>query len=174
MINIQNQCETYSIWVGEVSSIGQPAAEVVVRASPAQTQGQRSLWKLVSQTLSTIKLHTSLFASHTLVHRKHPVPSDVVDHERSCSSAVVRAGDSPETLLTRRVPDLQFDLLAAHLDYPRTELHTDRMGTVCHDWRGERRLQLLISPHCILGIWQNGFKGCLISGYGRKSAAEIS
>lgn len=37
-------CHTYSIWVGEVSGVGQPAAEVVVGASPAR-QGQRSGWK---------------------------------------------------------------------------------------------------------------------------------
>lgn len=98
-----------------------------------------------------IKLQTS--ALLTVGGTKHPVPSDVVDHERSCSSAVVRAGDSPEALLTRCVPDLQLDLLAAHLDYPRTKLHTDRMGTVCHDWRGDRRLQLSVHWFHRIPFW---------------------
>lgn len=34
-IDIQNKWETHSIWVGEISCIGQPAAEVVVCASSA-------------------------------------------------------------------------------------------------------------------------------------------
>lgn len=33
--NVKNKCNTHGVWVGEVSSIGQPAAEVVVCASPA-------------------------------------------------------------------------------------------------------------------------------------------
>lgn len=81
-----------------------------------------------------------LYLPHTLTHIKHPVPSDVVDHECPCSSAVVGAGDSPEALLSRCVPNLQLDLLAAHLNYPRTKLHTNRMGTVRHDWGEEVKL----------------------------------
>lgn len=61
------------------------------------------------------------------------LPGDVVDHERPCGSAVVGAGDGPEALLPCRVPDLQLDLLAAHLDDSCTELHADRMGAICHD-----------------------------------------
>lgn len=77
---------------------------------------------------------------HSLTHSKHPVPGDVVDHERPCSSAVVGAGDGPEALLSRCVPNLQLYLLAAHLDYPCTKLHANRMGAVRHDWGEEERL----------------------------------
>lgn len=72
---------------------------------------------------------------------KHPVPSDVVDHECPCSSAVVGAGDSPEALLSCCVPNLKLDLLAANLNYSCTKLHTDCMGAVRHDWGEEVRLQ---------------------------------
>lgn len=73
------------------------------------------------------------------LEKKHPLPSNVVDHERPCSSAVVGAGDGPEALLSRRVPDLQLDLLAAHFDYPRTKLYTDCVGAVRHDCGAKKK-----------------------------------
>ena len=36
-------------------------------------------------------------------------------------------------LLAGRVPDLQLDLLAGHLDDSGPELHADGVGTVSHD-----------------------------------------
>ena len=36
-------------------------------------------------------------------------------------------------LLSGRVPDLQLDLLAGHLDDSGPELHADGVGTVSHD-----------------------------------------
>ena len=63
------------------------------------------------------------------------VPGDVVDHECSSGPPVIAACDGPEALLARRVPDLQLDLLAAHLDYPRAKLHADRVGAVRHDYK---------------------------------------
>ena len=75
------------------------------------------------------------YFTHTQI--KPPVPSDVVDHECPCSAAVVGAGDSPEALLSRCVPNLQLDLLAAHLNYPCTKLYANCMGAVCHDWGGK-------------------------------------
>lgn len=70
-------------------------------------------------------------------------PGDVVDHERPGGAAVVGAGDGPEALLSRRVPDLQLDLLAAHFDYPRAELNADRVGAVRHDCRGGRNARVV-------------------------------
>ncbi len=61
------------------------------------------------------------------------VPGDVVHHQRSRRSSVVAACDGSEALLTRRVPDLQLDLLTADLDDPGTELHADGVRTVGHD-----------------------------------------
>lgn len=70
-------------------------------------------------------------------------PGDVVDHERPGSAAVVGAGDGPEALLPRRVPDLQLDLLAAHFDDPRAELHADCVGAVRHDCGGGRNARVV-------------------------------
>lgn len=66
------------------------------------------------------------------------VPGDVVDHQRSGRAAVVRTRHGPEALLSGRVPDLQLDFLAAHLDYPRAELDADGVGAVGHDCVAER------------------------------------
>lgn len=104
-----------------------------------KTGGHEGILANSALSISTVSAKHAIYEA-----LKHLVPSDVVDHERSCSSAVVRAGDSPEALLTCCVPDLQLDFLATHLDYPRTKLHTNRMGTVCHDWRGDRRLRLSV------------------------------
>lgn len=52
-------------------------------------------------------------------------PGDIVDEERPSSSTVVGPGDGPEGLLTSRIPDLQFDLLALDVDHAGPELHPD-------------------------------------------------
>lgn len=59
---------------------------------------------------------------------------DVIDHEGACRTSVVAARDRTESLLSRRVPDLQFDLLARHLDYARAELYADRVRAIGHNY----------------------------------------
>jgi hypothetical protein len=58
---------------------------------------------------------------------------DVVDHEGARRASIVAARHRPESLLARRVPDLQLDLLARHLDDARAELDSDRVRTVRHN-----------------------------------------
>lgn len=53
--------------------------------------------------------------------------ADVVHEQRAHRPAVVAAAHSAETLLSRRVPDLQLDLLPAHLDDLCAKLHSDRV-----------------------------------------------
>ncbi len=60
-------------------------------------------------------------------------PGDVVDHEGAGGAAVVGARDSPESLLSCGVPDLQLDLLPGDLDDSRTELNADGVRAVRHD-----------------------------------------
>lgn len=59
---------------------------------------------------------------------------DVEDHERTGRAPVVRTSHCSESLLTGRVPDLQFDLLARHLDYARAELYADRVRAIGHNY----------------------------------------
>ena len=47
---------SYSIWVGEVSGISQPAAEVVVRASPAEHQRETEVTMMTSKELTPCHL----------------------------------------------------------------------------------------------------------------------
>lgn len=86
------------------------------------------------------------------------LPSNVVNHERPCGSAVVGAGDGPEALLSRRVPDLQLDLLTAHLDYPRTKLYTDCVGAVRHDCGAKKtnktsQLKDQLNQSLLVSLW---------------------
>ena len=58
---------------------------------------------------------------------------DVEDEDEGVGGAVVALRDGAEALLAGRVPDLQLDLLAGHLDDSGPELHADGVGTVSHD-----------------------------------------
>lgn len=62
-----------------------------------------------------------------------PLPGDVIHHEGPGGAPVVRAGDGPEALLARRVPDLQLHLLAMDLHDPGAKLHADGVRAVGHD-----------------------------------------
>jgi hypothetical protein len=64
----------------------------------------------------------------------HPELADVVeaegvgeveDEEDALAAAVVGAGDGPEPLLPRSVPDLELDVLAINLDGLEAEVHPD-------------------------------------------------
>lgn len=61
---VEKKRDTHGVWVGEVPGVGQPAAEVVVRASPAgTTQRQGSLWKpsgTVTHLLTDLEVTTGL------------------------------------------------------------------------------------------------------------------
>ena len=48
---------------------------------------------------------------------------DVVDDDHPVGPPVVGAGDGPEPLLTRRVPDLKFDLLSVQLNCADLEVN---------------------------------------------------
>lgn len=88
-----------------------------------------------------------------LYRNESTLPGDVVHHESAGGSSVVAASDCAESLLARRVPDLQLHLLPAHLDYPCAELHPDRVRAVRHDWFRQRRRQQrlrLSTWHCRL------------------------
>ena len=60
--------------------------------------------------------------------------SNIVNHECSCSTSIIRASHRPETLLSRRIPNLKFYLLSRHLNYARTKLDPDRVWAVGHNW----------------------------------------
>ena len=60
---------------------------------------------------------------------------DVVDKERPRSPAVVAARHRAEPVLARGVPDLQLDLLPAHLDDLAPELDADGVGRVVLDYK---------------------------------------
>jgi hypothetical protein len=51
-------------------------------------------------------------------------PPDVIYEHDAHGAPVVRGGDGPESLLTRRVPYLQFDLLPVQLNRPYFEINT--------------------------------------------------
>lgn len=111
----------------------------------AEATALGSSWRRDCATDRSVK--TIMYPMDTFVwHQNHAVcvrerrslPGNVVDHKSACGTAVVGAGDGPETLLSCRVPNLQLDFLSAHLDYPCTKLHADCMRAVCHNWRAIR------------------------------------
>lgn len=53
-------------------------------------------------------------------------PRNVIDQERTCGTAIVRASNRPKGFLSRRVPDLQLDLLVLQVDHASTKLDTNR------------------------------------------------
>lgn len=54
-----------------------------------------------------------------------PLVGDIVDQQDAHGAPVVGGGDGAETLLARRVPDLQLDPLAIELDRPDLEVDAD-------------------------------------------------
>lgn len=67
---------------------------------------------------------------------------NVVNHEGSCGSSIVRPRHCSEPFLTGGVPDLEFYLLSRHFDDPGTEFDADRVRAICHDWKSTRNIKI--------------------------------
>jgi len=53
-------------------------------------------------------------------------PRNVVNKECTRCTTIIRTCDRAERFLTRRVPDLELDLLLVNGDHPSAELNTNR------------------------------------------------
>eukprot|EP00443_Scrippsiella_acuminata_P065453 CAMPEP_0115496358 /NCGR_PEP_ID=MMETSP0271-20121206/65727_1 /TAXON_ID=71861 /ORGANISM="Scrippsiella trochoidea, Strain CCMP3099" /LENGTH=239 /DNA_ID=CAMNT_0002925031 /DNA_START=406 /DNA_END=1122 /DNA_ORIENTATION=+ len=75
---------------------------------------------------------------------------DVVHQERSTGSAVVRARNGAERLLTCSVPDLELDLFVLNRDEARPKLHTNRKVMVgAEALIGELQKQAGLANTCV-------------------------
>lgn len=128
--------ETDRIGVCQIPSISQPTAQMIVSTSPAEkkmlTQLQfrqrscacsftqaniRANSRKCYQNMKTPNFNSTHFTHKTVMgSRAFNQPSNVVNHESTSCSSVVTSCNSPESLLTSCIPDLQFHFLSSNFN----------------------------------------------------------
>ena len=98
------------------------------------SSSQRERWLNVSLRVMSYTCHATRSAqakwvrsspTHTFLSLNAAHDRADAHQKRARRAAVVTACDGPEALLSRRVPNLQLDILVFDLDHARSELNAD-------------------------------------------------